>query len=76
MSLAMLVIGFAIFSTGSPEAGVPLHEARASGNDDFASVLEKDLKAKQRTRTVLLVGLFAGSGGMVCAGFSAMKNHN
>ncbi len=72
LALAMLIAGFAIWSVEGPQPGMTLHKARVSGDEAYTEVLEAQLERQQWTRTILLVGLFAGSGTMVFAAFLMM----
>ena len=69
----MLIAGFSVWSVDAPEAGVELHQALAAGDEDYRQALEAKLARDQRSRWLLIAGLFAGSILMTIIAFLAMR---
>ena len=73
LALAMAIVGFSMIAFGGPEAGLALHQARASGDDLSSTTLEEDLEERQTTRMMTIVLLLVGSGVMTVVAFSSMR---
>lgn len=72
LALAMLIAGFALWSVEGPQAGIELHRARVTGDEDYSEVLETKLQQRQAARTALLFCLFGGSAAMTLAAFATL----
>ena len=73
IALAMAITGFSMLAFGAPEAGVSLHEARASGDEQAESTLEADLASRKNQRVTMITLLLVGSGVMTVVAFGSMK---
>jgi len=73
LALAMVVAGFAVWAVDPPEAGVELHRAGASGDDQYREALEAQVRRRQLGRKVLLGCLFVGGVAMIAAAFLLMR---
>jgi len=73
LALLAIVAAFARWNAGSPEADMPLHIARVSGDEDARARLEEDLQARRRAHRLSVVGLFAASALLIAAAFVAMR---
>ena len=72
LALALAITGFSMLAFGGPEASVSLHAARAAGDDLLTEPMEENLKKRQTSRIVTIVGLFVGSGTMTMIAFASM----
>ncbi len=72
LALALLISGFALVATGTPELGMELHRARVGGEEEYRELLERELAHEQWSHRALVGGLFAGALLAVVAAFSTM----
>ncbi len=72
LALALLISGFALLATGTPELGIELHRARVGGEEEYRELLERELAHEQWSHRALVGGLFAGALLAVVAAFSTM----
>jgi uncharacterized protein (UPF0254 family) len=61
LCLAMLVTGFALLATDPPEPNVQLHRARATRDEAYEEVLERELQRRIWMRRGVIGGLFVGA---------------
>ncbi len=61
LCLAMLVTGFALLATDAPEPNVQLHRARATRDEAYEAVLERELQRRIWMRRGVIGGLFVGA---------------
>jgi hypothetical protein len=73
LALAMLIAGFAVWSVEGPEAGIELHQARVSGDEDYEQALEAALERRKTARFLLIGGLFGGSVLMTAGAFLSLR---
>ena len=73
LALFLLIAGFAVLATDRPQPGVDLHRATAADDEQQRLVLEKELRNRRFTRTVMLVTLFGLAIVIAAGGFVAMK---
>ena len=73
LAIALLIIGFTVSSVDPPAASMELHQARATGDEQATETLEADLKQRQLSRQVAIIGSLSGSVLMVVLGFKLMR---
>jgi hypothetical protein len=73
LALAMAVAGFALWAVEPPQPSAEMHQAGASGDEQYHEALQSQLHRRQLQRKVLLACLFAGSGALIVTGFLTMK---
>ncbi len=61
LCLALLVTAFALLATDAPEPNILLHGARASGDDAYEEVLERDLNRRVWVRRGTIAALFVAA---------------
>jgi hypothetical protein len=73
-ALATFIAGFALVASGLPEAGIRLHQARASGDEQYRELLEAQLQRRRRRREVLIGALFASTVLLTASAFLSMSS--
>jgi hypothetical protein len=73
LALLMAISGFALLSVDALSPTVDFHRALSSGDEDYAEVLEANMRRRRFARKVLLGCLFGGSVVMTTAAFFTMR---